>query len=245
MAKNMAIFRTWAQKQPSSLSPDILLTHTDTSMTVFDAYPKSIFHVLVLPRILPPLTITNSSDLKTLLREDKKLAKDCIQNLADDAAKVKGMIEDEMVKRFGFKWPIWMGFHAVPSMVHLHLHILSADLCSPSMKNKKHYNSFHPKVGFFLHLDEVLSWFDAEPSYYKTMTKLDKTQYEPKLKEPLECFHCGKELKNIPLLKSHLQDEWDKVAARAKKAIPQTKRARDEETGEDEPARKKQESTAE
>lgn len=35
------------------------------------------------------------------------------------------------------------------------------------MKHKKHYNSFHPKLGFFLHLDEVLSWFDEEPSYFE------------------------------------------------------------------------------
>lgn len=34
------------------------------------------------------------------------------------------------------------------------------------MKHKKHYNSFHPNLGFFLHLDDVLSWFDAEPAYY-------------------------------------------------------------------------------
>jgi hypothetical protein len=37
------------------------------------------------------------------------------------------------------------------------------------MRNKKHYNSYHPKLGFFLHIDEVLSWFDAEPSYYSSV----------------------------------------------------------------------------
>jgi aprataxin len=40
------------------------------------------------------------------------------------------------------------------------------------MKTKKHYNSFHPKHGFFLHLDDVLSWLDAEPSYYQTVSLL-------------------------------------------------------------------------
>ena len=52
---------------------------------------------------------------------------------------------------------------------HLHLHVLSSDLCSPSMKQKKHYNSFHPKTGFFLDIDKVLSWFDAEPSYFASV----------------------------------------------------------------------------
>ena len=54
---------------------------------------------------------------------------------------------------------------------HLHLHVLSADLYSPRMKLKKHYNSFHPKLGFFLHLSDVLSWFDADPSYYQTVRR--------------------------------------------------------------------------
>lgn len=43
---------------------------------------------------------------------------------------------------------------------------MTGDLISDSMKNKRHYNSFHPKRGFFLHLDDVLSWFEAEPSFY-------------------------------------------------------------------------------
>jgi len=44
----------------------------------------------------------------------------------------------------------------------LHLHVISSDLCSQGLRQKKHYNSFHPKLGFFLHIDEVLSWFDED-----------------------------------------------------------------------------------
>lgn len=43
---------------------------------------------------------------------------------------------------------------------HVHLHVLSSDLCSPSLKKKQHYNSFRPDLGFFLHLADVLSWFE-------------------------------------------------------------------------------------
>jgi hypothetical protein len=35
-----------------------------------------------------------------------------------------------------------MGFHAQPSMLLLHLHVLSEDLNSPALKHKKHWNSF-------------------------------------------------------------------------------------------------------
>lgn len=55
---------------------------------------------------------------------------------------------------------------------HMHLHVISADLTAPAMKKKKHYNSFHPKLGFFLHLEDIVSLFDAEPSYFDTVRPL-------------------------------------------------------------------------
>ena len=38
--------------------------------------------------------------------------------------------------------PIRLGYHAIPSLSLLHLHIVSSDLESPALKNKKHWNSF-------------------------------------------------------------------------------------------------------
>lgn len=40
------------------------------------------------------------------------------------------------------------------------------------MKKKKHYNTFHPKLGFFLHYTDVMEWFDATPSYYDRVSTL-------------------------------------------------------------------------
>ena len=36
------------------------------------------------------------------------------------------------------------------------------------VKTKKHMNSFHPKLGFFIHLDDVISWLepDVAPSWF-------------------------------------------------------------------------------
>jgi len=135
-----------------------------------------------------------------------------------------------MLGRYGFKWGIWMGFHGAPSMDHLHLHVLSDDLCSDRLKNKKHYNSFHPKIGFFLDIDEVLSWFDAEPSYFSSMVKLDTKHYESMLEEDLSCWRCNASMKNIPTLKAHLQEEWDAEAKREKAKI-ERKRKMEEKSG--------------
>jgi len=95
------------------------------------------------------------------------------------------------------------------------------------MKTKKHYNSFNPKHGFFLHLDDVLSWLDADPSYYKTMSELKKSQYEPLLKDDLVCWRCGHIFKTMPTLKAHLQEEWE-IEAKIEKAKVERKRKREQ-----------------
>ncbi|OAX38652.1 HIT-like protein [Rhizopogon vinicolor AM-OR11-026] len=214
---NLTIFRAYAQKSnPASLPPSVLLSHSETCLTVFDAFPKSIFHFLVIPRVRPPFNVYQLANLRSLLKCEKSNAKQILTDLSQEADNVKRMIESEMLKKYGFKWEIWMGFHAVPSMEHLHLHILSADLCSPRMKLKKHYNSFHPKLGFFLHLSDVLSWFDAEPSYYQTISQLKMSEYEPLLKDDLSCWKCDRSFSNMPKLKSHLQEEFDKLSDQEK-----------------------------
>lgn len=36
----------------------------------------------------------------------------------------------------GATWDVWRGFHARPSMEHLHLHVISSDLCGKGLKKK-------------------------------------------------------------------------------------------------------------
>jgi aprataxin len=48
------------------------------------------------------------------------------------------------------------------------------------------------------------------------MSDLKKSQYEPLLKEELSCWRCGQAMRNMPTLKTHLQEEWDKAARKAK-----------------------------
>jgi len=48
------------------------------------------------------------------------------------------------------------------------------------------------------------------------MAELSPRQYEHLLKEDLTCWKCARGMKNIPVLKTHLQEEWDTVAAKEK-----------------------------
>lgn len=113
----LTVLRSYAQRgRPETLPPSILFNSTETCLTVYDAFPKAIFHFLVLPRIRPPLEVKELNDLRTLLKCDKERAKGVLKELSNEANNVKKMIQEEMLNRYGFQWEVWMGFHPVPSM---------------------------------------------------------------------------------------------------------------------------------
>lgn len=91
-------------------------------MAIFDKYPKAIFHFLLLPRIIAGLgfTANDLTNIQTLLEKGEMVeAKMFIQGLKKDAEMVKEMIEKEMLEKHGYKWDVWIGFHAVPSMLYV------------------------------------------------------------------------------------------------------------------------------
>lgn len=120
-----AILQKYAKRfggSSSSLPPTTLLVNTETSLTLFDKYPKATYHFLLLPRILTNsvFTVGDLANLHTLLSKRKKEeAKGLIEGLKKDAETVREMIEKEMLKKQGYKWDVWIGFHAVPSMVYV------------------------------------------------------------------------------------------------------------------------------
>lgn len=110
------------ESSPSSLPPTLLLTNTETSLTLFDKYPKATYHFLVLPRILAGsgFTAKDLANLHALLAKGKKAkVKGLIEGLKKDAEAVKEMIKTEMLKKHGYEWDVWIGFHAVPSLVYV------------------------------------------------------------------------------------------------------------------------------
>ena len=60
---------------------------------------------------------------------------------------------------------------------------------------------------------------------YTKVKALKPTKYEPILKEPLVCFHCNAEMKNIPLLKKHLEEEWDRLEQRGREGAGRKRKA--------------------
>lgn len=116
----LTLLRTYADRvDPNTLPPTVKLCHTDFSLVVFDKYPKAHFHFLLLPFIRPPLRAADLRDLSALLRLPREQAKAVLQNIRRDALAAKKLVEDEMVRCYGFKWGIQMGFHAVPSLEYV------------------------------------------------------------------------------------------------------------------------------
>ncbi|KAL1743937.1 HIT-like domain-containing protein [Schizophyllum fasciatum] len=213
-----------AEEDPTKMSPHDLLSYTEHNLVLFDKFPKSYYHFLIIPRIQPPhLTASRLRNLRELFKGDKQTAKEVIDRLKTDADALCKDIEGEMVRRRKFKWDIWVGFHAVQSMDHVHLHVISADLLAPGMKHKKHYNSFHPRRGFFIHLDDILDWFEAVPNVWRRNIELNRAFFEPLLKEPLECFYCYEEMKNMPKLKEHIREHWEALREEGKSRAEQKK----------------------
>ncbi|KAG8995996.1 hypothetical protein FRB95_011632 [Tulasnella sp. JGI-2019a] len=207
---------------PSSLGPSTLLKYTAFTITVFDKYPKAKYHFLILPRIDPKVAHRTTSalhDLRSLLMLGPEKAKVVLKELEEASVAVEEMIRDEMHGDHGegVEWEVMKGFHAVPSMSHLHLHVISSDYVSPSLKTKKHWNSFNPKFGFFLHIKDVMGWLDLPEAALRERIH-STSQSEPLLKDNMKCWKCSTAPSNIPKLKEHLQMHFDRDLAKLKKS---------------------------
>lgn len=92
------------------------------------------------------------------------------------------------------------------------------DFIAPTLRVKKHYTSFHPTLGFFLPLNDVIH--SLLPRSSTTTSPFDLATYTrpngPKSWEPLEkselgCWRCGQVFGTMPALKKHLEDEWSRL----------------------------------
>ncbi|KAE8212742.1 hypothetical protein CF327_g3649 [Tilletia walkeri] len=111
-------------------------------------------------------------------------------------------------------WTVERAFHAIPSMQTVHLHVYSNDLVSAPLKNAKHYNSFSPSNGFALSLADI----EALVEQGKKTLPHPTSHYAGLLKAPL-VGRDGQRYRNIPQLKTHLEEYW-----RAEIAAEKTKK---------------------
>jgi aprataxin len=142
--------------------------HVDGQVVgMLDKYPKARHHALLLARE-PGLHRASQLRLQhlPLLTHMRQLALAWIQQQQQqqqhDVNHQQDAPQDQQAHALVSVPDGWrLGFHSVPSMAQLHLHVISTDFDSPCLKTKRHWNSF--TSGFFLQLDDVMAALQVIP----------------------------------------------------------------------------------
>lgn len=152
-------------------------------LVAYDGFPKARRHLLVVPadRHVPSDVRKLSSAHLPLLRE--------MLDVATHLATQLPALEPP--------FRMLMGFHSLPSLHQLHMHVISTDFDSPCLKTKAHYNSFttpflRPPEAVIHELEQ-----DGEVDY-------SDDEVAAFHRQPLVCLNCGQPLQTMPLLKQHL-----------------------------------------
>ncbi|XP_026766602.3 aprataxin isoform X1 [Pangasianodon hypophthalmus] len=171
----------WSQGLKVSMQDPNMQVYKDEKVVVIkDKYPKARYHWLVLPW-------DSISSLKALRPEHMELLKHMQR------------VGDRMVQQCpsSTKLHFRLGYHAIPSMSHVHLHVISQDFDSPCLKNKKHWNSF--TTDYFIESQDVIAMLERDG---RVSVKDGTSEL---LKLPLRCHVCHKEQSTIPKLKEHIR----------------------------------------
>lgn len=173
-----------------------VIYYDDDVVLVRDMFPKSKMHLLLMTRD-PHLTHVHPLEI---MMKHRSLVEKLVSYVQGD---LSGLIFDEARNCLSQQLTnealcnyIKVGFHAGPSMNNLHLHIMTLDHVSPSLKNSAHYISFTSP--FFVKIDTPTSNLPTRG----TLTSL--------FQEDLKCWRCGETFgRHFTKLKAHLQEEYD------------------------------------
>ena len=149
-----------------------VLSYDAHLVVVRDAYPKAAFHALLVARDKGLKTVADLTAAHLpLLRAMAERAVAVVAGARQAAPSLAAT-------------PFWLGFHALPSLEPLHLHILSGDLVAPALKTRKHYNSF--ATPFLVPLAEVLTSVEQHGTW-----RFQHGDPEALLGRDLVCHRCG------------------------------------------------------
>lgn len=203
-----------------------IIRQTPFAVCIRDKFPKATVHTLLLPRsaahnLRHPFDALADADFLAALRREvdvlRGLAAGELQRVlgresrseAARQAVLDGEVDDADGEGggkggklpAGRDWAkeIIAGVHAVPSMAHLHVHVLSRDMHSDALRHRKHYNSF--ATPFLVPLDDF-PLGDDDPRR--------RTREEAYLRRDLRCWRCGRDFGNrFKELKAHLETEFE------------------------------------
>lgn len=177
----------WTQGLKQALqNQDNIIFETDHVSVIKDKYPKAKYHFLVIAK-------GDISSIKSLKYTHISL----LQHMIHVGKNLRSYAKIEPKEHVKFK----MGFHAVPSMTLMHMHVISTDFDSPHLKNKRHWNSFTSE--FFRPAEIILKELED-----KGFISIDGLYYKQMLESSLKCHMCDAKPRNIPRLKEHIRTHF-------------------------------------
>lgn len=96
------------------------------------------------------------------------------------------------------------GFHSIPSLNRLHMHLVSNDFASPFMHTKQHYLSFNSN--FFLPPSEVIAMLERDG-----IVNINREEKQQMLKGSLRCNLCDETFDKWSKLKAHREKEHAEI----------------------------------
>ena len=177
---------------PRDSRPERVLLATRHCVVVYDVFPKAKVHLLILPRapLAKPEELT--AEHAPLLRHMHQLACWLAPRLR---AAHPGLL------------PLRCGFHAVPSLRQMHLHVISLDFDAPDFKRPRHWNIFNTD-----YLVAPLRW--AKMLEQEGRIRVDRKAEEAKAKKPMVCPVTGRQLNDMVAVREHVRsDEYRGLAA--------------------------------
>eukprot|EP01126_Amoeba_proteus_P019528 TRINITY_DN2008_c0_g3_i3.p1 TRINITY_DN2008_c0_g3~~TRINITY_DN2008_c0_g3_i3.p1 ORF type:complete len:124 (-),score=17.33 TRINITY_DN2008_c0_g3_i3:48-419(-) len=108
----------------------------------------------------------------------------------------------ELLRAVGFQY----GFHSVPSLQQIHMHLISRDFSCPAMKKPVHYLSF--QTPFFIHPDHFIESLST-----KGLVRFDQDEQLRFCEaSSFTCVSCGKQINQFQQLLVHIRQELEKYS---------------------------------
>ena len=182
----------------SRTSNPIVLFQNENYVCIYDKYPKAKYHYLLMPRN-GMLNVSSINEFTPHhlqgVKQFHTLARNIVKELQRSIFDSNGYTKTE------FK----LGYHAVPSLTPLHLHIISTDYDSPCIKTKRHVNSFTSK--FFISAEILEAHLESafvSTLHNKTLfVDVRKNNAVCLLDDRMKCTKCDRVAVNVPDWKRH------------------------------------------
>ena len=184
----------WIQDLVKALEdPDQVVKDYDDFAILRDKYPKARHHYLMVVKA------ANLHGPENLKRRHISLLESMLE---------KGQQYVDEIRKKEKTAPFQLGFHAVPSLARLHMHMISRDFYSPWMKTKKHWHSF-TTVRFIFATEAI-----KELKENGKLT-INRPYCNDILRWPLKCHVCNLVCRDMKSLKSHIsQHHWNDIKSR-------------------------------